>query len=63
MVYIVACGQHKFFSGFSGGRPMFTTKVAYARRFDYEEMAQYVAQRCSDATGSKFKVQFVEEGE
>lgn len=63
MVYIVACGQHKFFFGFSGGRPMFTTKLAYARRFDYEEMAQYVAGRCTNATGSTFRVQLVGEEE
>ena len=61
MEYIVACGQHKFFAGFCDGQPMFTTRIEYAVHFDYEEMAQYVAGRCTNATGSTFRVQLVGE--
>ncbi len=55
--YVVVHGNNiRFFSRFVNGLPKFTSRPEYAMTFDYEEMAQHVAQRCEARTGHKYKV-------
>lgn len=63
MEYVVACGRYRFFYGFSNGVPQFTTRIEYAMRFDYEEMAQHVAKRCHKYSGRNYKVVSLDEEE